>query len=259
MKRSKVLRIGGFVTAVCATTALVAAAAQSTGAWFTDSHSGTIASSSGHLNLLIKNAAGTYADADTSQMNLAYSDLMPGESRDKTIDYQVSASGGKMDLWLTFDPTTQAYGEFTGTNGQPYGSYTGGGMGGYGHFKVVGDSGYSFESYNLQLPSGHSNGNYGTTTYTETNANGTCVVNTNGNGGEHTSAVGPSNANDSVPECGVPAAIKLASDLPSGTYGTVTVTFGLTGKQANQGQTEPTVGYKLVATQAGHAPGDANF
>ncbi len=103
MKKGKALRLAGFVTAACATTALVATAAQSTGAWFTDSQAGPLSASSGHLHLLHQ-SGGAYVEQPPA-LDLSYANMMPGAPADSAINYKVDVSSGKTDVWLVFDTT----------------------------------------------------------------------------------------------------------------------------------------------------------
>lgn len=247
MNKGKTARLAGFIGALCATGALVGAGVQATGAYFTDSHDGSLSASNGHI--LVK----------TTNTHLDFTGLLPGVDKSMQITYRPRDNSANEDVWLVFDSATNAYGAFTGAKGTDYNGHTSGGLGGYGHFKVHSDQGYGFESYNLQLPNDHADGSYGAGYYKH-NDNGTCSVNSVGNGGEHTKAVGPTNATDSVPECGVPAAIKLASNISAGHTHTATVTFGLTGKATDQDQGSwADVPFKVVATQVGVSPSAEDF
>lgn len=234
MRHAKTLKVAGFATALCASVALIGFAAAGTGAYFTDSHDGQIASSSGHLKMNLP--AGT----DT---NLNFANLMPGEDQSANIPYTIDVSSGKVDVWMVFDATSTGYGHFTGAKDVSYGpdGYTDGGMGRYGHFQVGNNGQVAFRSHNLQLAKAP----------TPNCADGT-TPGADGRGGSDIKSA--TNA-----ECGVPAAIKLASNLTNTATGNVNIVFGLSGKQTQQNQTEWTVGYKIVATQAGHAPNDPNL
>ena len=192
MVSKKTVKVAGFVGALCASAALVATAATGTGAYFTDSHSGNLVDTSGHLQL------------STTDTNISFTGLNPGQDKSQQIQYTPTAnSTSNEDVWLVFDTTSTAYGQFTGAKGANYGGYTGGGLGGYGHFKVISDQGYDFESYNLQVaPAGQG-----------------CNINAEGNGGSAAKATGPDNGSQSAPECGVPAAIKIGSNLAPGQTG----------------------------------------
>jgi hypothetical protein len=232
MRKAKALRIAGFVGALCASAALVGTSVAGTGAYFTDSHDGTIASNSGHLTL-----------DNVGETNLDFANLMPGEDQSANIPYTVNVSSGKVDVWMVFDPSSAGYGHFTGSKDVAYGpdNYTGGGMGRYGHFQVGANGAVAFRSHNLQMAKSP----------TPNCADGT-VPGADGRGGSD--VTGPDNQ-----ECGVPPAIRLASNLSNTATGNVNIVFGLSGKQTQQDQTEWTVGYKIVATQAGHAPNDPNL
>lgn len=229
MRKAKALRVAGFVGALCASAALVGTSVAGTGAYFTDSHDGTIASSSGHLTL-----------DGVGQTNLNFANLMPGEDQTANIPYTVNVSSGKVDVWMVFDATSAGYGHFTGAKNTSYQGYTDGGMGRYGHFQVGNNGAVAFRSHNLQIAANPAD-----------NCSDGTVPGTDGRGGSDVKSA--SNA-----ECGVPAAIKLASNLSNTATGNVNIVFGLSGKQTQQDQTEWTVGYKIVATQAGHAPNDPN-
>jgi hypothetical protein len=213
----------GFIGSLAAGAALVGAAVTGTGAYFTDSHNGSLTASSGHLTM------------DVSNTTLSFSDLMPGVDKTNNIDFKVS-SEGRSDVWVTFDPTSPAYLQFTGAKGvEPV---PGGGLGRFGHFAVSVNGGNPiFESYNLQNGTG-------------------CGVDAFGNGGSNQQAT----ASDLFPPlCGVPAAIRIASNLSDGQSATLNVTFGATGKQTAQRAPIASVPFKIVATQAGVRPDAANF
>lgn len=221
-------KIGGFIGTVAAGAALVAAAAGGTGAYFTDSKAGSMSATTGQLKL------------NTTDTNLSFKDLVPGTNQTKDIDYNV-ATTGPSDVWLVFDPSDVAYLKFTGAKGNPL--HLGGGMGRFGHFAVSNDSsGPLFQSYNLaHVPSGEVGG---------------CAVNAIGHGG---SGQRPVDRADTPPQCGVPSAILIASNLTNGQGGTAHLTFGVTGRWTAQSATLTPVPFKLVATQAGHRPDAANF
>ncbi|HET9186339.1 MAG TPA: hypothetical protein VFN80_00175, partial [Acidothermaceae bacterium] len=179
-----------------------------------------------------------------------FSGLMPGVDQNKTINYTTDVSSGTEDVWLVFPTDTDAqklaYAEFTGAKGE-FG-YSDGGLGRFGHF-AVSDShgGLAFHSYNLA--------NDPATNKPD------CPADANGRGG---SDAKPTSETDTTTAtyCGVPKAILLASNLVSGTNGTITVTFGLTGKQTAQNQTEFSpnpVQYQIVGTQHGIRPDAPNF
>lgn len=228
MKKSKALRLAGFAGALCTAGALLGTSVASTGAYFTDSRDGSIASNSGHLTL-----------SGVGQTNLNFAELMPGTDQSATVPYTVNVSSGKVDVWMVFDTTSSQYGHFSGTFGKDYGGYTDGGMGRYGHFQVGDDHGVAFRSHNLQMPASGVNCADGT------------APDANGDGGSDIADLsGPS----ASAECGVPGAILVTAGLTDGATGHVNVVFGLSAKQTQQNQTEWTVPYKLVATQAGQRP-----
>jgi hypothetical protein len=231
MVNKKTVKVAGFVGALCASAALVATAATGTGAYFTSSSPGNLAGTSGHLQVT------------TSNTTINFTGLNPGEDQSQRITYTpTSNSTTHEDVWLVFDTTSTAYGQFTGGKNVNYGGYTGGGLGGYGHFKVASDQGFGFESYNLQVA-----------------ASGGCNINANGTGGSNAQATGPDNGSQSAPECGVPGAIQLASNLAPGQASAAVITFGLTGKATGQDAVWANVPFKIVATQVGIRPDAKNY
>ena len=225
MSKSSIIKVGGFIGTLAAGAALVGSAVTGTGAWFTSSQTGELKAGAGHLTL------------KTTDTALTFSDLMPGEDKTQDVGFNVDVSG-KSDVWLVFDKTA-AYGQFTGTKDDAL--YPAGGLGRFGHFKVAVNGGSAlFESWNLQLaPAGETNC---------TDADG------------HGIGTKPTSRDETPGYCGVPAAMKLASNLSSGEARTVNLTFGLTGRSDGyQNQSVTDVPFKLVATQVGIRPDAANF
>ncbi len=219
MKKGKVIRLAGFAGALGLSAVLVTTAVQGTGAYFTDSHDGTMTISSGHLKL-----------HGVGSPTLNYNGLMPGKNVTKDLAYTVDVSSDTADVWMVFDQTDSGYLDFTGADG----------MGRYGYFKVSdSNGGRAFRSGTLR---------YADSTLTRQPSD--CSVDSFGRGGsdwiatDHTTAVNVSGF------CGVPGAIRLASDLSDGATGTISVTIGLNGyMQTQQDQTEPTVPFHIVGTQ----------
>jgi hypothetical protein len=231
VSKKQFLKVTGFLGTLAAGTALVATAATGTGAWFTDSQDGTITAQAGHLDLT------------TSGTTFDFRNIMPGEDKTLPIDYNVDVSGGKVDVWLTFDTTSLDYAKFTGFSGTPgQNGYDDGGIGRYGHFKVSSGSSTFFDSYNLKnAPDGTSG----------------CADNAKGWG---SSRPANSETDTDMGYCGVPGQILIAQGLNAGDAGHVALTFGLTGKQTQQNQLQINhLPFKIVATQAGHGPNDPNF
>lgn len=227
MNKGKIARLAGFVGALGISAALVAMASSSTGAYFTDTADGTVTAGSGHLTL------------SHGVTDLNFSNLVPGQYPTQKIAYSVD-SNVNVDVWLTFDDNT-GYCQLTGSKDND--KCSDGGLGRYGHFAVANNNDTKFTSYNLANPDQGITGQ-------------SCNVNANGNGGSNQK---PTSETDTPPYCGVPMAIKLASNLGSGTSGEVEVTFGVTGKWTAQNTAVANVGYHLVATQAGVRPDAKNF
>ncbi len=236
MRKSRAVRVAGFVGALGASAALVGFAASGTGAYFTESHSGQINTSTGDVKANISPANGV----------LTFASLLPGQYKDQTISYQALGTGAE-DIWLVF-PT----GDGTGL-GNPSEAFTGkpddnagGGLGRYGHLAVSSPAG-SFTSYNLS--------NEGTTSG---HTGATCHVDAYGHGGSNQQAT---DKNDhSVPFCAPAGAILLSSNLTYGQTSSATITFGftplLTGPQ--DAPNSKLAEYKIVATQHGIFPNNPN-
>ncbi|HSN07357.1 MAG TPA: hypothetical protein VLV82_08445 [Candidatus Angelobacter sp.] len=252
MSHSKAWRVGGFIAALGASAGLIASATGATGAYFTDTHSGTFQATSGHLRLNV---------ADPTSLALNFTDLIPGQDQTKTISYTTdSSSDVTEDVWVVFPTATPeqqlAYAEFTGGKGE-FG-YADGGLGRYGHFMVGANGSTVFQSTNLA--------DEPITTTTPTTYIPGCPVNAYGQGGESQMATSPTDT--SMGYCGVPKAILVASNLSTGATGHVDVTFGFTGKWLWQDQTAfwnsthtalAPVQYQIVATQHGVRPDALNY
>ncbi len=228
MSMNRILKVGGFIGTLAAGAALVGSAVTGTGAWFSDSRDGNLSASTGRLHL------------NTSNTNLTFDNLVPGEYKTRNIDVSLPGNNStNSDVWLTFDGSDAAYLQFSGDKGNT--AYPDGGLGRYGHFAVSVNGGAPvFQSYNL--------------------ANGpaaqSCGVDGNGNGGSSQQASSPA---DTPPYCGVPTAIKLASNLSPGDVRTINLIFGVTGRWTAQNVPVTNVPFKVVATQVGIRPGAANF
>ncbi len=227
MIRSRGVRIASFAVAVGVTATLIAFAVSSTGAYFTDSHDGTI-------NV----GTGTVSVNPTSSLSLNFTNLLPGTFQTQSVKYTTTGTGPE-DIWLVL-PASSA----KAFNGVPKSGPIP--LGRYGHFAVNSPAG-SFTSYNLasdpKPPSTDS-----------------CPVDAKGHGGSNQQAA---NASDyTVPYCPVPNAILLSSGLNYGDTGTAVITFGYTQIMSDsdqQGQaTARLAKFKLVATQHGILPSDPN-
>lgn len=217
-KHAKITRAIGFVTALGASAALVAAAAAGTGAYFTDSHDVTATAAVGSVAL------------DNTTTTLNFKDLLPGNYQTQPINYRATGTGPQ-DVWLVFDSSDWRNQIFTGASGE----FGGGGLGRYGHFAVASNAG-NFTSYNLSRP-------------TPSDSTAICVVDANGHGGWADQATA------GTKYCPVPNAIKIDSNLTKANgVRTAQVTFGFTGRLTDQKAPEMTIPFKIVATQAGVSP-----
>jgi hypothetical protein len=228
MGMGKVWRIGGFVTALAASGALIASATGATGAYFTDSHSGVINTSTGTVKV------------STSSLTLNFAGLLPGDFQDQPVSYTATGSGAE-DIWLVL-PSDGTADTLNGVAGTPSGDAA---LGRYGHFAVSSPAG-SFTSFNLAAA--------GTT---PPHTGNSCSVDANGHGGSATQAA---DTNDLIDYCPVPSAILLSSNLTNGQGGTAHITFGFTKLLTGpQGAGLATLAhFEIVATQHGVLPNDPN-
>jgi hypothetical protein len=229
MQKAKAVRIAGFFGALCASAALVGAAATGTGAYFTDSHDGAINAGTGHIKV------------DVANLQLNFNNLLPGEYKTNGIDYAAHPSDGTEDIWLVFpdSPASDAFIHTPRSGPTP--------LGRYGHFGVTSSGGASFVSSNLSLdPAG--SGTYNTAD--------SCHIDANGEGGSNKTAANPSDL--TVPYCSPMHAILLQSGMHDGDVGHADVTFGFTKilTDPQDAPTLPVVSYKIVATQHGVRPDD---
>jgi hypothetical protein len=210
MTKNKTARIAAFVGGLGVSAALIGAAATTTGAYFTDSETGSIAGTTGHLSV----------DKNTDY-GLNFNNLVPGEYKTLPVGYHTAGDTNE-DIWLKF-PAGTPYGQFTGTKG-PGTSDPGvdgfhdGGMGRFGHFAVANSGGTVFSSCNLQnQPDGTSG-----------------CADGDGHGSNR-----PANSetDTDMGYCGVPHFIKLESDVPSGSDKQFTVTFGVTVAKPSRAST----------------------
>jgi hypothetical protein len=229
MPRARTVRLAGFVGALCASAALVGFSVTGTGAYFTDSHNGSINASTGRIEVDVTPASG----------DLNFTNLLPGEYQKQTITYYAHPIGGKEDIWLVFPNAGHAGDAFAST---PQGGQTP--LGRYGHLQVASSAGANFVSSNLSLSP---NGGYADP--------GSCSIDANGDGGSATTADSTASV---VPYCAPAGAILLQTGMSEGDTGTTDITFGFT-KILKSGQNGPlgaVESYKIVATQQGVRPDD---
>jgi hypothetical protein len=209
---------------------LIGPATGTTGAYFTESKSGTINASNGYVHLT------------TSDLTLNFNGLLPGEFQTRDITYTAGGSGLE-DIWLVL-PTDGSADALNGTAGTASGDAA---FGRYGHFAVSAPDG-AFTSYNLA------------TAGTGDHAGPTCTTDAYGRGGSDTQAADVTD--HTVPFCPVPNAILLSYGVSNGFTGVAHVTFGftkiLTDPRAQGVLSHQVAAFKIVATQHGVAPNDPN-
>lgn len=227
MFKSKTTRVTAFVGTLGASAALIGMAATTTGAYFTDTESGSITAKTGHLQI-----------DKRSDYALNFNDMVPGVYQDRDVHYRTDSSTNE-DIWLKF-PDGVAYAKFTGEKLGP--NWPDGGMGRFGHFEVKNSAGNTlFSSWNLQNESAGVSG----------------CANANGHGSNQ-----PPADRDATPAyCGVPRYMLIESDVPSGTENKFTMTFGVTGRMVDQNAYQPpaTVPFEVVATQHNVRPDASNY
>ena len=112
--RSRSHRIAAFIAATGGAVALVGLAAGSTGAYFTDVHSGSINGTFGKVAISVDNVAVPPGDVATGVDDLAvqWNKMLPGS--DKTVTYTVTNTGSAHEsIWLAFDDSN---GEWSAIN-----------------------------------------------------------------------------------------------------------------------------------------------
>lgn len=231
MRKTKAARIAGFTVALGATASLVGFAATSTGAYFTDSHSGNLTASTGDVKV------------NTSSLLLDFANLLPANYKTDNIDYTATGTGPE-DIWLVIP--NDGHDNALGVPANPDS------LGRFGHFEVNSNAG-SFVSNNLTGPGSSGPSDTGPS----------CPVDGTGHGGE--SQVATRSAQDggslsALPFCAPPQEILLDSNLTNGQSGTASITFGYTQvyRSGQDAADAPIANFKIVATQHGIRPDDPN-
>jgi hypothetical protein len=226
MDKKKTARVAGFVGALGASALLLGAAANTTGAYFTDSHTGQLNAGTGHVTV------------DTTDLTLNFDNLLPGAYKTQRVDYTARGTDAE-DIWMVFPNDA---GQAEALVGAPDDG-RGGGLGRYGHLKIASTGGANFVSNNL------SNHVAGDPT--------SCNIDGNGWGGSTAEAASTATL---VPYCAPANAILLQSGMNNGDGGHADVEFGFT-KLLKGGQSGPLsklATFKIVATQHGVRPDNVN-
>jgi hypothetical protein len=95
VSKKQFLKVTGFIGTLAAGTALVASAATGTGAYFTDSASGTITGTMGSIAI-------QGADGNPDNMKISFSNMLPGEPKTQTIRFSNTGANAE-DVWLVFE------------------------------------------------------------------------------------------------------------------------------------------------------------
>lgn len=219
----KTVRIGAFLATMAGATALVGAAATSTGAYFTDTHAGTINGTFGKIALRVDNVTVPTGDSATGTDDLAiqWNNMLPGQ--DKTVTFKVTnITNNAESIWLAFDNSNN---EWANINT----------LGSFGDAKI--NSPNINQDYN--------------------NLNNLYPEGTPPNPGQKNSCGDPEPAIAYLP------AENHVMDLAPGASGTFTFSFGFTAclsANALQGNTAfaaPLL-YDIIATQPGITPDDTH-
>jgi hypothetical protein len=219
MRKGTIIRTIGFIGSAGITVALVGAAATGTGAYFTDSKSGTIAGTMATVK--IHTGGGTGAD----NLNFAFDKMLPGQAQTQTVTFQ-NTGNSSADIWVVFDKTD------LGNNPTPGGGTTSAsGLNSWGTYAEV------------HLATS------GTEIFGSANLNDGYPCGTPGTRVDAWGVTDPT-------LCYLAGQYKLASNVGPTASGDMTFSFTPSKKFQNTAQGLPvlSLGYKIVATQVGIAP-----
>ncbi len=101
MNKRKFARLAALATTLVAAGALISTMIATTGAYFTDSHSGQIAGNNGTVQIAVTGSGATSA-GDPSLVNFDFSGILPGVPTTATVHVSNPTSGAE-DIWLVFD------------------------------------------------------------------------------------------------------------------------------------------------------------
>lgn len=95
MQKSKALRLGGFTASIVAAVAMIAVSVEATGAYFSNSKSGTISGSTAVLTVNTNGGSGT------DGLDLAFTNMLPGVPQSVTANFSNSGTVPQ-DVWIVF-------------------------------------------------------------------------------------------------------------------------------------------------------------
>lgn len=210
MRKSMIMRLAGFIGAAGLTAALVGSAVAGTGAYFSDSSGPhTISATLGSIKI------------NTANTDIAFTNLLPGESRTATAQFQ-NTGANPQDVWIVFNQA---------------------------------DIGDHLAGTDTNLI--NDRGTYGAVLI---KASGTPVFLSNNLNDDPSSNHCPDQAAllDPVACHGLPHMLKLADNLGVGTPGTFEFTYTVAAKLNSAAQESTpafvTIHYTIVATQHGITP-----
>ncbi len=247
MQFSRKWRLTAFAGALAGSAALVAAASGATGAYFNDTHSGTVTGNIGSIKVLTSGGNGT------DHLDFNFANMLPGVYQTATVGYTNTGVNNE-DVYLVFN------------NAQALHAVNN--LGSYGEAKIVSNGTEVFSSANL------ADGEQ---------ANLSPIDPTSSHCSNGTGALVPLSPTGCWP---IPNVIKLASNLAPGYGGNMQFSFALGAKLKSEGAelaqffcypliqnpsdsnptdqvcntSNPSYGlpYQIVATQPGIAPNDPN-
>lgn len=128
MQRNVKARLAAFGASIAVLGAVAVSAAGTTGAYFSDTHSGTVSGTVGSIKITTSGGSGT------DGLNLAYTNLLPGEKQTVTAHFQNTGLNAE-DVWVVF-PNAVALHALND-------------LGHFGEFHIAGDGVAKFDSANL--------------------------------------------------------------------------------------------------------------
>jgi hypothetical protein len=130
MKKSTILRAGGFIGSAGLTVALVGAGAAGTGAYFSDTEVGSVSGTYGSIEI------------DATDTTIAFENMLPGEAQKKLVTFKNSGKNTQ-DVWIVFDATALGDGTKTTDHGKIND------LGKYGEVHIKSSGTAVFDSANL--------------------------------------------------------------------------------------------------------------
>lgn len=128
MQRNVKARLAAFGASIAVLGAVAVSAAGTTGAYFSDTHAGTVSGTVGSIKITTSGGSGA------GGLNLSYTNLLPGEKQTVTAKFQNTGLNAQ-DVWVVF-PNAAALHALND-------------LGSFGEFHIAGDGVAKFDSANL--------------------------------------------------------------------------------------------------------------